>query len=94
MQAAIAETPNLTVHAAAVDDLDIADGRISAVVTADGARFAAGAVVLTTGTFLDGIIHIGTERIPAGRHGENRRKLCRGGFMRWPRGGLIFAWGV
>lgn len=70
MQAAIAETPNLTVHAAAVDDLDIADGRISAVVTADGARFAAGAVVLTTGTFLDGIIHIGTERIPAGRHGE------------------------
>ena len=47
MQAAIAETPNLTVHAAAVDDLDIADGRISAVVTADGARFAAGAVVLT-----------------------------------------------
>ena len=70
MQAAIAETPNLTVHAAAVDDLDIGDGRISAVLTADGARFAAGAVVLTTGTFLDGIIHIGTERVPAGRHGE------------------------
>ena len=70
MQAAIAQTPNLTVHAAAVDDLDIVDGRISGVVTADGVRFGAGAVVLTTGTFLDGVIHIGSERIAAGRHGE------------------------
>ena len=74
MQAAIAATPNLTVHAAAVDDLSVSDGRISGVVTADGMQFSAAAVVLTTGTFLDGIIHIGTERRPAGRHGEKPAK--------------------
>ena len=40
----------------------------------DGTQFSAAAVVLTTGTFLDGIIHIGTERRPAGRHGEKPAK--------------------
>ena len=51
-------------------DLDIADGAVTAVRLADGRRLATGAVVLTTGTFLNGLIHIGDRRIPAGRMGE------------------------
>lgn len=70
MQAAIAATPNLTVLAQPVDDVLVSDGRCTGIVTADGAHYTAAAVVLTTGTFLDGIVHIGTQRIPAGRHGE------------------------
>ncbi|MCP5432921.1 MAG: tRNA uridine-5-carboxymethylaminomethyl(34) synthesis enzyme MnmG [Alphaproteobacteria bacterium] len=61
---------NLTLVAAAAEDLVIADGRVTGVATADGRVFGAGAVVLTTGTFLRGEIHIGEERIPAGRVGE------------------------
>lgn len=70
MQLAVAETENLSVVAAAIEDIIIKDGRITGVETADGHIFRAGAVVLTTGTFLDGIIHIGEQRVPAGRHGE------------------------
>jgi len=70
MQRAISETPNLDVIEAAVEDL-IADGDIvTGVLTADGRRFMSGAVVLTTGTFLRGLIHIGETKIPAGRMGE------------------------
>ena len=70
MQAAIRATPNLEVIEAAVEDL-IADGNhVTGVVTADGQSFMAGAVVLTTGTFLRGLIHIGETKIPAGRMGE------------------------
>ena len=70
MQAAIAATDNLDVLAQPVDDVLIEDGRCVGIVTADGAALRAAAVVLTTGTFLDGLVHIGTQRIPAGRHGE------------------------
>ena len=70
MQAAIAETQNLTVLAQPVDDVVVENGRCCGVITGDGARLDAAAVVLTTGTFLDGLVHIGTQRIPAGRHGE------------------------
>ena len=70
MQAAIAATDNLDVLAQPVDDVLIEDGRCVGVVAADGAALRAAAVVLTTGTFLDGLVHIGTQRIPAGRHGE------------------------
>ncbi len=70
MQAAICETENLTVFAAAVDDILVVNGAVAGVVTADGQQFKTGQVVLTTGTFLDGLIHIGEKRIPAGRHGE------------------------
>ena len=45
-------------------------GRVQAVLTADGRRFAAAAVVLAAGTFLGGLIHIGRQTIPAGRDGE------------------------
>ena len=70
MQRAIAETERLSVIEAMVDDLRISGGRACGVVTSDGEEIAAGAVVLTTGTFLNGLIHIGETRIPAGRIGE------------------------
>jgi tRNA uridine 5-carboxymethylaminomethyl modification enzyme len=70
MQAAIRATRNLTVVEAAVEDLIVQGGAAAGVVTADGRRIAAGAVVLTTGTFLRGLIHRGEERTPGGRHGE------------------------
>jgi tRNA uridine 5-carboxymethylaminomethyl modification enzyme len=71
MQAAIAETPGLTVLAGACEDLILdAEGRIRGLVLADGRSLACGAVVLTTGTFLRGLIHIGERQIPAGRVGE------------------------
>ncbi len=70
MQSAINDQDNLTVLAAAVDDLLLVDGRCVGIVTAEGQELSAGAVVLTTGTFLRGVIHRGTERTPAGRIGE------------------------
>ena len=70
MQAAIRETPNLTVIEAEADDLVIANGRVCGVKFADGRELSCGAVVLTTGTFLRGLIHIGEKKIPAGRVGE------------------------
>jgi tRNA uridine 5-carboxymethylaminomethyl modification enzyme len=69
MQAAIRATANLTVIDGEVDDL-LGEGRITGVRLADGRSFGAGAVVLTTGTFLRGLIHIGERQIPAGRVGE------------------------
>jgi tRNA uridine 5-carboxymethylaminomethyl modification enzyme len=65
------DTANLEIVADPVDDLEIgADGAITAVRCASGARIPCGAVVLTTGTFLRGMIHIGDRQIPAGRVGE------------------------
>jgi tRNA uridine 5-carboxymethylaminomethyl modification enzyme len=70
MQAAIRETPNLTVIEAEADDLIIENGRVCGVKFADGREISCGSVVLTTGTFLRGLIHIGEKQIPAGRVGE------------------------
>ena len=70
MQAAIRATPGLEVIEAAVEDLTLDNGAVTGIVTADGRRISAGAVVLTTGTFLRGLIHIGERKIPAGRIGE------------------------
>ncbi|HRE45974.1 MAG TPA: tRNA uridine-5-carboxymethylaminomethyl(34) synthesis enzyme MnmG [Terricaulis sp.] len=70
MQAALAAQANLTIIAAAVEDLQIEDGAVKGVLAGDGRAFSARRVVLTTGTFLKGLIHIGDKRIPAGRHGE------------------------
>ena len=70
MQAAISATPNLEVIEAAVEDLIVEQGNVAGIVTADGRRISAGAVVLTTGTFLNGLIHIGEKKIPAGRINE------------------------
>ncbi len=70
MQRAILETPNLSVIEGEADDLSLSEGRVSAVRLADGRILATGAVVLTTGTFLRGLIHIGEKQTPAGRVGE------------------------
>ena len=67
-------TNNLTIIAGAVEDLIIDDHDakpyVSGVITADGKKFGAKQVVLTTGTFLRGMIHIGEKQIPAGRVGD------------------------
>lgn len=70
VQALIAEQPCLEVIEAEITDLLIKDGRIEGVGLADGRQISCGAVVLTTGTFLRGLIHIGEKRIPAGRVNE------------------------
>src|ERR1700754_2243504 len=66
MQRAIRETANLAVVEGEADDLLSANGRITGVRLADGREFGAGAVVLTTGPFLRGLIHIGERQTPAG----------------------------
>ena len=70
MQRAIAETANLTVVEGGVEDFIVSSNSVTGVVLADGRNLTSGAVVLTTGTFLNGIIHRGSDRIPAGRAGE------------------------
>ena len=70
MQAAIEAQRGLTVVEGGVNDLVVEGGHVAGVVTEDGRVFRARRVVLTTGTFLRGMIHIGTQRIPAGRVGE------------------------
>lgn len=71
MQAELAATPNLAIEAAAIEDLITdAKGRVSGVTSDDGREWSCSAVVLTTGTFLKGVIHRGLERTPAGRFGE------------------------
>ena len=70
MQAELAATTNLSIKAEAVEDLLVVDGQVTGVVGASGEIYSAGRVVLTTGTFLKGVIHQGEQRIPAGRVGE------------------------
>lgn len=70
MQAAIAATPGLSTVEGAVHDLLVSNGRVAGLRLEDGREIHAGAVVLTTGTFLNGVIHLGDTRTPAGRHGE------------------------
>lgn len=70
MQDTLHTYPNLTIKAHAVEDLIVEEERVAGVVASDGTRFMTERVVLTTGTFLKGVIHIGMKRTPAGRHGE------------------------
>src|SRR3954470_12658820 len=70
MQRAIWEAPNLTVIEAEVDDLMIRERAVTGVRLADNRELACGAAVLTTGTFLRGLIHIGEQQTTAGRDGE------------------------
>lgn len=67
MQAALLATANLTIREAGAEDLVLKDGRVAGVVTSEGDTVMAGAVVLTTGTFLKGLIHCGKTTFPAGR---------------------------
>lgn len=70
MQTEIAGISNLTVVQGDAFDLELKDGKVRALVMKDGQRLECRAVVITTGTFLRGLIHIGNEKIPAGRMGE------------------------
>ncbi len=84
--ALLAEQAGLTIEAAAVDDLLLDErGEARGVLTADGRAWPAGAVVLTTGTFLRGEVHLGLRRWPAGRIGDApavrlAQSLARAGF--------------
>jgi tRNA uridine 5-carboxymethylaminomethyl modification enzyme len=66
----IENQPNLAVFQQAVDDLILENGQIAGAITQSGIRFRARAVVLTTGTFLSGLIHIGMTNHAAGRAGD------------------------
>ena len=70
VQSILSEYENLTLIEDGVEDLIVEDGRVAGVIGMSGRSWRAGAVVVTTGTFLKGLIHIGEKRIPAGRVGE------------------------
>ena len=70
MQKALSEQSNLTVVEGAVLKLNLKNGHVVGVTTEDGRSIQAATVVLTTGTFLNGLIHIGEKKIPAGRVDE------------------------
>jgi tRNA uridine 5-carboxymethylaminomethyl modification enzyme len=70
MQEAISETANLSVIESEADELLVSDGRVIGIRLADSSELRAGAVVITTGTFLRGLIHLGENNWPAGRVGE------------------------
>ncbi len=70
MQAALLDQPMLEIVEGEAHDLDIVDGQVCGVTLADGRALICRAAILTTGTFLRGLIHIGEQQIPAGRVGE------------------------
>ena len=70
MQAALFDHDNITIVEGDACDLHVVSGAITGLVLTDGRLIPCGAVVLTTGTFLRGLIHIGNRKIPAGRVGE------------------------
>jgi len=71
MQAALAKQPSLTLRAVSVEDLLLQeDGSVGGIITLEGEEIRAKAVIITTGTFLNGLIHIGEEKIRAGRVNE------------------------
>ena len=70
MRDALNETSGLGLLEGSVEDLVVQDGRVAGVVLGDGRAIACGAVVITTGTFLRGLIHLGEKTWPAGRIGD------------------------
>jgi len=70
MQSELAETSNLAIVESPVEDLIVEGGQVIGVQTADGRRYTAGAVIITSGTFLKGVIHIGLTQTPGGRIGD------------------------
>jgi tRNA uridine 5-carboxymethylaminomethyl modification enzyme len=70
MQQAVRETQGLTVLEGAVEDLVVSGDEVGGIITQTGERVLAGSVVLTTGTFLNGLIHLGDQTHPAGRVGD------------------------
>ncbi len=86
MQAAIRETANLSAIEGEADELIVSDGRVIGIRLVNGRELSAGAVVITAGTFLRGLIHLGEKTWPAGRVGEAptlglSKSFERAGFM-------------
>ncbi|MDA9423234.1 MULTISPECIES: tRNA uridine-5-carboxymethylaminomethyl(34) synthesis enzyme MnmG [Bradyrhizobium] len=82
MQTAIQETKGLAVIEGEADELIVAEGRVTGLRLADGRELRAGSVVVTTGTFLRGLIHLGEKSWPAGRVGEAPAMGLSGSFER------------
>lgn len=85
IRAALADVPSLDIVEGEADEIEIAQDVVTAIRLADGRRLSTGALVLTTGTFLGGVIHIGEKQIRAGRFGEApsdglSKSLARYGF--------------
>ena len=78
MQEALATEPNLRILEGEVVDLVLDQGRASGVILADGSEILASAVILTAGTFLNGLVHIGDASFPAGRMGDKPSKSLAG----------------
>ncbi len=70
MQDILQQQENLEICEAAIEDLTVKEGAVTGVITSDGEEIPAGKVILTTGTFLRGLIHMGEKKIPAGRIGD------------------------
>lgn len=78
MQRELSAIPGLVLIEGEADDIEISNGRIRGLVLSDGKRLGCAALVITTGTFLRGIIHMGSRQFPGGRIGENpSNKLSR-----------------
>src|SRR5215510_14852737 len=75
MREVLEQEPNLRIKQAEVAALEIANGRVSGVVLRDGRTLSASAVVVTTGTFLNGLAHVGEQRYSCGRNGEAPSQL-------------------
>lgn len=88
IQALLSEIENLTIREASVEDLAVSRGTVSGIILSDGSEISAKAVVLTTGTFLKGVIHIGEKRIPAGRANARAADKSWGGGVEPPSVGL------
>ena len=70
MRRVVKTTPRLTILEGQADDLWLSNGRLRGIILSDGSQIAAKSVILTTGTFLNGVIHIGKSSFPGGRKGE------------------------
>jgi len=75
MREALEREPNLRIVQAEVAALEIADGQVSGVRLRDGRTLSSGAVIITTGTFLNGLAHVGEARYSCGRNGEAPSEL-------------------
>ncbi|SMH28314.1 tRNA uridine-5-carboxymethylaminomethyl(34) synthesis enzyme MnmG [Mesorhizobium australicum] len=82
VQSLLQEQRNLDILNGEVVDLDFSDDQVRSVTLADGSVIGCGALVLTTGTFLRGLIHIGERRFPAGRMNEKAAEQLSGALLR------------
>lgn len=82
IRALLAECLNLTILEDSVADIQVKEGKVNGVICESGRVFAASAVILTTGTFLRGLMHLGTKQWAGGRYGEPAANQLSGGLER------------